>query len=160
MPNPTIAALTPGASSGCSVSMRQLYSDSVLRTQNIFAVAENQEMSPIERIDAELSRRKLKWASLMLALGVTKQSVSNWRRDGLPAKHYSKIDEFFGMPYGWVELGVEPAMTSKTMLENSPARLQSVLVTVGAMFRMIPENEWADALLDVSTTLQKRNHFR
>lgn len=114
----------------------------------------------MERIDAELERRKLKWPPLMACLSVKKQSVTNWRKDGVPPKHYTKIDEFFGKPYGWTEFGVEAKNTELRMLENNPERLQSVLATVGAMFHIIPEAEWADALLDVSTLLQKRGHFR
>ena len=70
-----------------------------------------------------------------------------------------KLEEAARKREGWLDNNSsQPPQT--TMLENNPERLQSVLATVGAMFRMIPEAEWANALLDVSTTLQKRGHFR
>lgn len=120
-------------------------------------MTKNDGMTPMERIDLELLRKRMTWEPLKEVLEASKQSVTNWRSKGLPKKHYSKVDDFFGKPYGWTELGVE---SQQDMLDNNPERLQTILSTIAAMFRMIPEAEWGDALLDVSSTLQKRGHFR
>lgn len=115
----------------------------------------------MQRIDRELERRGLTWPALREALGgASKQSVTNWRREGLPKKHYSKVDEFFGKPYGWAELGIEEAQSTSNNLALNPDRLHAILGSIAGMFRMLPEDEWADALVDVAATLQKRRHFR
>lgn len=123
-------------------------------------MSQNLLMTPMQRIDKELKLRKLTWTALRTALGASKQSVTNWRKDGIPAKHYSKIDDFFGKPYGWTELGVEAKSAANLALPNDPDRMETILGTVAAAFRMIPEDEWGEALLDVSSVLQKRGRFR
>ena len=95
-----------------------------------------------------------------MALGASRQSVTNWKKEGLPSKYHSQIDDFFGKPYGWTELGIEAAQQKTGMLTNNPERLEAVLGSIGSMFRFIPESEWAEALLDVAAMLQKRGHFR
>lgn len=118
-------------------------------------------MTPMQRIDNELKARGMSWTALRAALDVKqRQSVTNWRREGLPSKHYSAVDDFFGKPYGWTELGLESAEKNHDSLDNNPERLKTILANVAAQFRLIPEADWGDALVDVTATLLKRSQLR
>jgi len=118
-------------------------------------------MTPMERIDKELKARGMSWTALRVALDVKqRQSITNWRREGLPAKHYSKVDDFFGKSYGWTEHGLESTEKSSESLDNNPEKLKVILSNIASQFRVLPEDEWGDALVDVTAALLKRSRLR
>lgn len=45
-------------------------------------------------IDAELHTRRISWATLGRAIGVSDQVLSNWKRRKVPASHYADIAGF------------------------------------------------------------------
>lgn len=44
-------------------------------------------------------------------------------------------------------------------LDPHSAELNSILITIGASFRSIPQEQWAQALVEVSVVLAKRHRF-
>ena len=66
-------------------------------------------MTPWERLDAELAKRRISWASLADALGTTKQAVGHWRTRGIPPKHMRGAAEFVGQTQDWLEFGPNTA---------------------------------------------------
>lgn len=49
--------------------------------------------------------------------------------------------------------------SEQNFLDPHSAELNSILVTIGASFRSIPQDQWAAALVDVSVALAKRHRF-
>lgn len=115
--------------------------------------AKNEGMNPWKRIDDELRTRRLTWQQLGNALDSSKQAVSNWRKNGVPAKFYSAIDRFFNMPSGWTETGDSELKQLPPMVSKD--KLNVVLVTIASGFRSIPEDKWGDVLLEVSEVLSR-----
>lgn len=72
----------------------------------------NTPMTPLERLDSELARRRITWDSLAKALGTSNQNVSNWTKKGVPVKHYRKIAEFIGKSLDWLEFGTYDTITT------------------------------------------------
>jgi hypothetical protein len=64
-------------------------------------------MTRWKQVGDELALQRKTWVSLGKHLGASKQTVSNWKRTGIPAKNFSKIDSFLNKPLGWTEAGIE-----------------------------------------------------
>lgn len=64
------------------------------------------QMTPWERIDNELNRRKLGWQWVANGLNFDIQRVHNWKARGIPATHFRAIAELFGATVDWLE-GIE-----------------------------------------------------
>lgn len=107
-------------------------------------------MDKVARVSAELAARDRNWTQLGRHLDVSKQSVTNWKKTGIPAKYYSAIDRYFNKPIGWTEFGTEsPAV-------RNVDKLDGIMLTIEGAFRAIPEEQWGQALLEVVDALAKR----
>lgn len=70
-------------------------------------------MTPWERLDAEIARKRSSWSSLAAQLDVKKQAVGNWKARGIPAKHMRAAAAFVGKSMDWLEFG-----------EDAPSNMQ------------------------------------
>ena len=70
-------------------------------------------MSPWDRLDAELARKRSSWTSLADVLGTTKQAVGHWKTRGIPARSMREAAEFVGKTRDWLEFG-DPSQSSST----------------------------------------------
>ena len=62
-------------------------------------------MTPWERLDAELARKRSSWTALAKSLGATKQTVGHWKSRGIPAKNMRAAADFVGRSLEWLEFG-------------------------------------------------------
>lgn len=122
-----IWARTPGLSRGCISSMPGSYTFCVPGQLFVFDDVNNVLMTPWERLDAELARRRTSWTSLAEALETTKQAVGHWKTRGIPAKNMRAAAEFVGRSLEWLEFGDQvldapaPKPQPKEIdLENNP----------------------------------------
>lgn len=83
---------------------------------------------------------------------LAKVKLKSGRPKGIGPSLREKLNEHYP---GW-----SVTQSAHPMLANNPDRLQAILGSIAGQFRMIPESEWGDALMDVAATLQKRGHFR
>lgn len=67
----------------------------------------NQVVTPWDRLNSELARRRISWTALADALGLRKQAVDHWKNRGIPAKYLRRIADFLEKPMDWLELGVD-----------------------------------------------------
>lgn len=63
-------------------------------------------MTPWDRLDNELNRRKLGWQWVANGLGFDIQRVHNWKSRGVPAMHFRAIADLFNVTVDWIE-GIE-----------------------------------------------------
>ena len=113
----------------------------------------NAPMTPFQRIEAERTRVGMSKQDVFDAIGVSKQSYTNYKIDGLPSKYFSKCDELFRKPYGWTEFGIEES-EEPAELSQDP-KLQTVFMAVQDMFLRIPQDQWHLALIEISAALVK-----
>jgi phage repressor protein C with HTH and peptisase S24 domain len=76
------------------------------------------DMTPWERINAELLRRHSGWQKLANHLNFDIQRVHNWKSRGIPSKQYRSIADFLGQSIDWIE-GLEE-QPKEVALENNP----------------------------------------
>lgn len=62
-------------------------------------------MTPWERLDKEITRKRLAWVALADALGLTKQNIGHWKTRGIPAKYMRGAASFVGKSLEWLEFG-------------------------------------------------------
>lgn len=60
-------------------------------------------MTPWERLDNELNRRKLGWQWVANGLHFDIQRVHNWKSRGIPPMHFRAIADLFGVTVDWIE---------------------------------------------------------
>jgi phage repressor protein C with HTH and peptisase S24 domain len=64
--------------------------------------AQNERMNVWERVDRELSRRRLDWPWLYKQLAVSKQTAHNWHKRGVPASRYQDIADALQVTMDWL----------------------------------------------------------
>ena len=67
-------------------------------------------MTPWERLEKEMARKRKSLAALYEVTGASRQAVEHWRVRGIPARHMRACAEFVGRSMDWLELGVEPEL--------------------------------------------------
>jgi len=78
-------------------------------------------MTPWERLESELVRKRKSLSALAKSLGVTKQALGHWKTRGIPAKYLRPAAAFVGRPLEWLEfddLNEAHAVVSEP--ENAP----------------------------------------
>ena len=135
-----------------------MYIFSLPRTEKIFTMPKNVRMTPIERIEAERKKRGMTAKAVYTAFDVSRQSYTNYKTEGLPAKLYTKADDIFGKPYGWAEYGIETEASQPELVADPKMRV--VLTSVQDMFMRIPQDQWHLALIEISSALVKSGRAR
>ena len=77
-------------------------------------------------IDAELHARRISWATLGRAIGVSDQVLSNWKRRKVPASHYAAIAGFLSWTVEQV-MGLAPEPIK--LLAPAPAPVAAPVYT-------------------------------
>lgn len=98
-------------------------------------------MTPWERLDNELGRRKLGWQWVANGLGFDIQRVHNWKSRGVPAMHFRAIADLFGVTVDWIEGLEENKVEHATAkYEVQPSNVESV-----ATKKEVPLISWVRA---------------
>jgi hypothetical protein len=66
---------------------------------------ENLLMTPYDRLDTALARKRIAWTKLAEKLEIKKANLSNWKKTGIPFKHLRACADFAGVSKDWLELG-------------------------------------------------------
>lgn len=98
----------------------------------------NLDMTPWQRIDNELTRRRLGWQWIANGLGFDIQRVHNWKARGVPAMHFRAIADLLGKTIDWIE-GLPEAINKV----QSPSAEHNI--TPVATFTRVPVISWVQA---------------
>jgi SOS-response transcriptional repressor LexA len=86
----------------------------------------NMNMTPWERLNNELFRRKLGWQWVANGLNFDIQRVHNWKSRGIPAMHFRAIADLFGVTVDWIEgLDEKTVQEPAAKYENQPSNVES-----------------------------------
>lgn len=82
-------------------------------------------MTPWERLDKEITRKRLAWVALADSLGLTKQNIGHWKTRGIPAKYMRGAASFVGKSLEWLEFGdaEKAAINISVGMKNKPDEL-------------------------------------
>ncbi len=87
----------------------------------------NMNMTPWERLNNELFRRKLGWQWVANGLHFDIQRVHNWKSRGIPAMHFRAIADLFGTTVDWIEgLDEKTVQQPAAKYENQPSNVESI----------------------------------
>ena len=98
-------------------------------------------MTPWERLDNELDRRKLGWQWVANGLHFDIQRVHNWKSRGVPAMHFRAIADLFSVTVDWIE-GLEE---KKTQEPAAKYEIQASNVESIATKKQVPLISWVRA---------------
>lgn len=102
-------------------------------------------MTPWERLDAEIARKRSSWSSLAAQLDVKKQAVGNWKARGIPAKHMRAAAAFVGKSMDWLEFGedddeVDQSAASVPVDQPAPKREHTMGIDLANLFDQLPDD--------------------
>ncbi len=72
-------------------------------------------MSPWDRLQKEMTRRRKTLEGLVEATGASRQSIWHWEKRGIPSRHIRAAAEYVGRSMDWLEFGVD---SSPDLLES------------------------------------------
>ena len=106
-------------------------------------------MTPWERIDGWLTRKRHSWSWLGKQLGYTDQQISNWKSRGVPPKEYESIAVALHESMDWI-VGRAPPRG------EDPGTLTAMAVKIAQEFDTIQDPKaQLDAFAKIITVIAK-----
>jgi transcriptional regulator with XRE-family HTH domain len=126
-------------------------------------------MSLKARLKLALSHdgKKRTQAELARACGIKPPSVSSWFSGetlSLEGENLVRAAGYLGVNPHWLAIGEgqmvgESKSPANDQFSGMPDRLKAVTLTIAGMFRVVPEDQWAGALLKIAELMQKDRRF-
>lgn len=83
-------------------------------------------MSPWERLEKELQRRRKSVHDLSRVTGASLNSIWHWRHRGIPIKHLGAAARLVGRSVQWLEVGVDDNPDLITAVRTIASHLESL----------------------------------
>lgn len=117
--------------------------------QDVLSAAQTGGMTPWERIDGWLTKKRHPWSWLGTQLGYSDQQIGNWKSRGVPPKEYENIAIALGESMDWI-VGRGPARGEDL------GALTAMAIKVAQEFDTIPDpKNQLDAFAKIVTIITK-----
>jgi hypothetical protein len=83
-------------------------------------------MTPWERLTRELRRRRKKLVQFAEGIGVSRQTLNNWRDRGIPSSRLHDCAAYLGRSVEWLELGHEASPDLVSAVQSLAQHLESL----------------------------------
>lgn len=83
-------------------------------------------MTPWERLEREILRKRKSLKGLSEATGASRHSINHWKTRGIPARHMRTCAEFVGRSMDWLEFGVDPSPDLLAAVQTIAEHLESL----------------------------------
>lgn len=98
-------------------------------------------MTPWDRLNNELNRRKLGWQWVANGLNFDIQRVHNWKSRGIPAMHLRALADLFGETVDWIEGLAEHKVQEPIAMYNTNPIIQKGKVP---LINWVQAGNWCD----------------